>query len=460
MVKAPWKRARRPSPPVPSRREAAPPAARFAAFQPPALEILSTPTPVRYRLTLYLLLAFVLCAAGFACLAKIDRIVAAPGKVVSASRNVAVAPLEGGIIRKIFVSAGQSVARGDLLATLDPTLAEAGLAEQETKRRGLAARVWRLRCETTGQCAPPPDLSPEDLRLERDLLAARRQEHAAKLEALGRHVGELMARLATNAAETAKNRKQIALARDLERMYADIYKQGASSKVEYMKAKSQRIEAEGQLTKRDNEAAELRQSLARAEAEKRDYQGKWTAEAARDLAEASRELAATEEERRKAAHLRDQVALRAPEAGTVLDVAAKAVGAVAAAGETLLTIVPRGEALVVAAEVAAQDIGLVRVGDPVRIKFEAFPFQRHGAATGRVATISPDALEKDTPGGQRLFYRVRVAITDVGLTNVPPDFHLFPGLSATAEIKVGRRRVITYLLYPLIRAFDEGLREP
>ncbi|WP_300163989.1 HlyD family type I secretion periplasmic adaptor subunit [Solidesulfovibrio sp.] len=452
---APWKRRR-----LPAVAGAAPPAARFAAFQPPALEILAAPTPVRYRVTLYLLLAFILSALLFACLAQVDRIVAAPGKVASARRNVAVASQDGGVIREIHVTGGQTVAAGDPLVTLDATLAEAGLAERDKEQRGLAAKVWRLTCETSGACSPPRELSADDLRLERDLLQARRKEYAAKLDALTRRTGELSAKLATNAAEAAKNKKQIALARDLERMYGDIYNQGASSKVEFMKAQSQRIEAEGQLTKLGNEAAELRESLARAEAEKRDFQTNWTAEAARDLAQASRDLAAAEEQRRKAAHLREQVVLRAPEAGTVLDVAAKAAGAVAAASETLLTLVPKDDDLVVEAEVAAQDIGRVRPGDAVRVKFDAFPFQRHGTAQGVVATISPDALEKQTPDGQRLFYRVRAVLTDVGLTDVPPDFHLFPGLSATAEIKVGQRRVITYLAYPLVRAFDESLREP
>ncbi|WP_029456936.1 HlyD family type I secretion periplasmic adaptor subunit [Solidesulfovibrio alcoholivorans] len=455
---APWKRKRPPAVATPP--GSAMPAPRFAAFQPPALEILAAPVPVRYRATLYLLLAFFLCALLFACLAKVDRIVAAPGKLVSARRNVAVASPDGGVIRDIRVTAGQTVGKGDPLVTLDPTLAEAGLAERDKEERVLAAKVWRLTCETGGSCAAPKGLSADDLRLERELLAARRKEYDAKLEALDRRVGELSAKLATNAAEAAKNKKQITLARDLERMYGDIYKQGASSKVEYMKAQSQRIEAEGQLTKLGNEAGELHQSLARAEAEKRDFQTNRAAEDAGDLAQASRDLAAAEEQRRKAAHLREQVVLRAPESGTVLDVAAKAAGAVAGAGETLLTLVPQGDSLVLEAEVAAQDIGRVRPGDAVRIKFDAFPFQRHGTASGTVATISPDALEKQTPEGQRLFYRVRAAVTDAHLTDVPPDFHLFPGLSATAEIKVGARRVITYLAYPLVRAFDESLREP
>jgi HlyD family secretion protein len=227
-----------------------------------------------------------------------------------------------------------------------------------------------------------------------------------------------------------------------------------------MKAQSSRIEAEGQLTRLHNEAAELRETLARSEGEKRDFTENWKAEIAKELAAVSRELSGAEERERKAERLRDLVILRAPEAGIVLDVSARSAGSVAQQGETLITIVPSGEDILVEAEVAAQDIGLVRPGDAVRVKFEAFPYQRHGVAEARLGTVSPDAFEKNTPEGQRLFYRVRATLGDVRLTAVPPDFRLFPGMTLTAEIKVGRRRVITYLLYPLLKTFDESLREP
>ncbi|MFP5258664.1 MAG: HlyD family type I secretion periplasmic adaptor subunit [Acidobacteriota bacterium] len=445
---------------LPAKAGFSPPPARFAAFQPDALEIMAAPTPVRYRLTLYLLLAFVLAAFAFSCLAKVDRIVTAPGKLVSARKNLTVAPMETAVVREVYVSAGQTVAKGDALLALDPTFAEAGLSERGKDRAALTAKAWRLRCELSGECAVPPDLPAPELAMEREVLGARRQEFIAKNEALTQKLREFSAKLATNAAEAAKHRKQIAIARDLERMYGDIYKQGASSKVEYMKAQSSRIEAEGQLEKLRNESAELRESLARAEAEKRDFAENWKAETAKELAATARELAGAEERERKAERLRELVVLRAPEAGVVLDVSARSAGSVAQQGETLLTIVPSGEDILVEAEVAAQDIGLVRPGDAVRVKFEAFPYQRHGVVEARLDTVSPDAFEKNTPEGQRLFYRVRAALGEVRLTAVPPDFRLFPGMTLTAEIKVGRRRVITYLLYPLIKAFDESFREP
>ena len=437
-----------------------PPPARFAAFQPDALEIMAVPTPVRYRTTLYLLLALIVAAFAFSCLAQVDRIVVAPGKLVATRKNLTVAPMETAVVREVFVSAGQTVAKGDPLLALDPTFAEAGLSERGKDRAALAAKVWRLRCELSGDCKAPPELGPAELALEREVFNARRREFAAKNDGLTQHLREVTAKLATNAAEATKNKKQISIARDLERMYSDIYTQGASSKVEFMKAQSSRIEAEGQLEKLKNEAAELRESLARAEAEKRDFAENWKSETAKELASTARELSGAEERERKAERLRELVVLRAPETGIVLDVSARSAGSVAPQGETLLTIVPTGEAILVEAEVAAQDVGLVRVGDDVRVKFEAFPYQRHGIIEAKLATVSPDAFEKNTSEGQRLFYRVRAVLGEVRLTAVPPDFRLFPGMSLTAEIKVGSRRIITYLLYPLIKTFDDSFREP
>jgi len=144
----------------------------------------------------------------------------------------------------------------------------------------------------------------------------------------------------------------------------------------------------------------------------------------------------------------------------VLELVRKSVGSVVDQGEAVVTLVPLEAPLEAEAEVLAADIGFIREGDPVRVKLDAFPFQRHGVLEGLVRTISADAFEKNTAEGPRLLYRIRVAIGKTGLQAVPRDFRLIPGMGLTTEIKVGDRRVITYLLYPLIRSFDESMREP
>lgn len=441
----------------PARRETAP---EFADFQPDALEIEARPAPVAARLTLYAILAFLLTALAWSCLAKVDRIVTAPGKVVSSGKNISIQPLQTSIIKEILVSEGERVKAGQPLVRLDPTFAEAGYDEQEKRLYSLMAQVWRLECETTNRCAPLATVPKEEMDMQESILAERRQEYASKLEAQDKNIQEIEARLATNKTAAGQARKQIEIAKSLEAMYQDVFEKGASSKLEYMRAKSGRIDAETLLKKLNDEADELRQSLLRAKAEREGFARNWKQEAVTELVNAKRELDQVEEDQRKASRLRELSELTAPGPGIVLELAQRTEGSVVNQGEPIMTLVPLDGNLEAEVNVAARDIGFIRAGDPVRLKLDAFPFQRHGILEGTLRTISPDAFEEDSPEGQVLTYRARVAVTKTELRAVPPDFHLFPGMALTAEIKVGSRRVITYLLYPIIRTFDETMREP
>lgn len=447
----------------PSQTPAKPAAHRFHPFLPDAVEAELRPVPVSARWTLYLLAFFVVAALVWACLAKVDRIVTAQGKISSVQENLVVQPMETSIIKEIHVSLGQRVEAGQVLVTLDPTFAEAGLEEQAKRYQSLRAAVWRLESETDGDKPAPPGIPSEEIVAQQALMARRKEEYISKASSLDQSVKELQAKQHTNATAVEQARKQIRIAQDMENMYRDVFEKGASSKLEFMRAQATRIEAETSLLKLSNEGRELEQSLAKAKAEREGFTDTWRGAAMKELVETRRELNQAGERERKAARLKELVTLTAPKAGLVLELAHKSVGSVVDEAEPLVTLVPLDAPLEAEAEVQASDIGYIRQGDPVRIKLDAFAYQRHGTLDGRVRTISPDAFEKNSANGaegQRLLYRIRVAVENSGLRAVPKDFRLIPGMGLTAEIKVGRRRVITYLLYPIIRSFDETMREP
>ncbi|GFK93488.1 Hemolysin secretion protein D, chromosomal [Fundidesulfovibrio magnetotacticus] len=418
------------------------------------------PLPVRARWVLHLMVLFLLSALAWACLAQVDRVVTAQGRIGSPERNMVVQPLETSVIKEIHVTQGQRVEEGQALVTLDPTFAEAGVGEIARRRASLEAQAWRLACEAEGEKPPPKGLSPAEFKAQQALLAERRAEFRSRAAALDRASGELEAKLRTNQAAAEQARKQIRLAQDMENMFKDVYERGASSRLEYMKAQSARIEAESHLVRLGNEAAELRQAQARAREERESFASGWRVQAGKELQETLRELAQLEERARKAGRLQELVVLRAPKAGVVLELAKKSVGSVVDEGEPVATLVPLDAGLEAEADVRVADIGFLREGDPARVKLEAFPYQRHGVLEGRVRVISPDALEKNTPDGPQFVYRIRVALENPRLRAVPADFRLIPGMGLTAEVLVGKRRVITYLTYPLLRSLDEAMREP
>lgn len=446
---------------------AKPPRREFHGFQPDAVEAELRPVPPRARWTLYLLALFVAAALLWASLAKVDRVVVAQGKITSRQEKLVVQPLEPSVIKEIHVSVGQRVEAGQVLVTLDPTFAEAGLEEQAKRHQSLQAAVWRLECETSGHKPPPdvplnvpPNVPQEEIAAQQALMDRRSEEHASRLSVLDQSVRELQARLNTNASAMVQARKQIRLAQDMENMFREVFEKGASSRLEFMRAQSARIEAESQLLQLGNEALEVQQSLGKAVAEREGYVNAWRGAAMKELVETRRELDQTGERTRRAARIKELVTLKAPAPGIVLDLARKSVGSVADKTEPLVTLVPLDSSLEAEAEVAAADIGFIRENDPVRIKLDAFPFQRHGLVHGSVRSISPDAFEKNTAEGARLLYRIRVSADSIELRAVPKDFRVLPGMGLSAEIKVGDRRVITYLLYPVIRSLDETMREP
>ena len=177
------------------------------------------------------------------------------------------------------------------------------------------------------------------------------------------------------------------------------------------------------------------------------------------------------EELHKAHRMHDLITLKAPARGVVWKMAERSVGSIIQQAEPFMVLVPQGTVLEAEVDVSSRDIGRIRTGDSARVKFDAFPFQKHDTLPGEVRVISESAFDRATadqllrpePGKEppaEGFYRCRIRLLGTQLKNVPEGFRLMPGMKVRAEIKVGTRSVISYFLYPVIRALDEGLREP
>jgi HlyD family secretion protein len=161
--------------------------------------------------------------------------------------------------------------------------------------------------------------------------------------------------------------------------------------------------------------------------------------------------------------------LRAPADGVVLELGQRSIGSVAKEAEPLITLVPMDNKVEAEVDIDSADVARLRVGDKVRVKLDALPFQRHGTINGTLRVITENSFQNDKsgartgdnkPDGQPAFFRARVALGALDLRDVPKDFRLIPGMTGSAEIQVGRRTIISYLLDPIVRLFDEGLREP
>jgi HlyD family secretion protein len=170
----------------------------------------------------------------------------------------------------------------------------------------------------------------------------------------------------------------------------------------------------------------------------------------------------------KQAHKQDLLELKAPQAGVVKDLATHTTGTVVQPGTVLLTLVPQDEILRAEVWVSNEDIGFVRQGQSVKLKFAAFPFQKYGMVEGTVEHVSADAADNNTGNGNtqtdsskknQLLYKALVALKQMNLEMDEKRFTLSAGMQTNAEIKLGDRTVMEYLLSPVRKAWHEAGRE-
>lgn len=437
-----------------------PPEGPALDFQADAKALEDRPLPRAARATLYIIVALLAVAVAWAAWAELDRIVVAEGRIVTATPLIVVQPLETGTIRTIRVRPGDTVAKGDLLATLDPTFADAAQDDLDERLSQLGAEEARLVAELAGGAYRPAADDPH-AALQAAIFETRAAERAARLAELGAEVARAELAIRANAADETALGAQLALSREVEAMRKELMQREAGSRMLYLQAQFERVGLEAERDRLVRARDELAERLEAAKAARRAFDTGWSRQANERLAALRQELASLRQQQRVALRRRSAVELRAPADAVVLDLARRSVGSVISAAEPLMTLVPKGVALEAEVEIGTGDIGRIAPGQEARVKFEALPFQRHGTAVGRLRVVAEDASETERGGvrGPPVF-RARLDLDLAALRNLPEAFRLTPGLRVTAEIHVGRRTVLSYLFDPVLKIADESLREP
>ena len=432
------------------------------AFLPDADEIERRPLPWMARATLYILLALLASFLTWASLSDVDKVVVASGRLVTPLPNIVVPPLETAIIQRLDVRVGQVVKKGDRLATLDPTFTGADESQLRTRLRSLDAQIARLQAELTGQALFEPTQTEPDYRLQAQLFTERQANYRAQLTRMEENLGRLQASQETLRADQLSLKARIEPLREMETMQENLLAKQVGAKVMLLDARQRRMEVERDLQLARNHEQELKRELAATEAEKTAFEKGWREKTMQDLLATERERDGINEQLQKAAKRSQLVTLVSPTDAVVLDIAKLSQGSVVAAAEKLFTLVPLNATLEAEVQIDSLDVGYVQPGAVAHLKLAAYPFQRHGTLDGTVRTISEDAFRRDSSLGPGLdaYYLSRIDFGDARLKQMTEQARLLPGMTVTAEIAVGKRSVISYLLWPLTKALDESIREP
>jgi hemolysin D len=436
-------------------------AEEFRTLSPEASAIEARVPPMLARGTLYALLALILVGIAWATFSEIDRIVTAQGRVITRAQPMVIQALETSVVRSVEVRVGQLVKKGDRLVSLDPTFANADSSQVKQRLESLNAEVDRLESEMAGK--PYLGKSGEEQKLQADIYEKRAAEYQSRLGGLRSDISKLEADLNGTRRSIAVLEQRLQNLRKVEAMKADLESKKFVSQMGLLEAKTQRLEAENAFEDATNKSKQLVEQVMQARHAMEAYMKGWRQKLGEDLVKARRDRDAVREQFSKVERRGALVFLTAPYDATVLEINKRSVGSVAKEAEPILTLVPAGDELELELQIAAEDIGFVRKGDAVRVKLDAFPFQKHGTLLGKLTVIGADSLAVDPAGSgrqTRAYYPARVTEISGKLRAVPSDHVLAPGMTVSAEIRVGERSVISYFLYPLIKAFDEGIREP
>jgi hemolysin D len=406
-----------------------------AEFLPAALALQAKPVSPAGRWVAGILIALVLVALTWSILGKIDIIVNAQGRVVPSGRTKTIASVEVASVRALHVREGQDVNAGDVLVELDTRSSdsERDKALHDEEEAQLQAARSRALIAAVDRGTPP------HLPVLHNVSKTRWTDAEHQLQDQWRDYGAKLARLQE---DIAHYRSELPLATQRAQDYKALAQTHDVSQHAWMEKEQARLDLEGQL----NDAIKQRDALT-AETRK-------TAQDALD--EALKALGETAQDARRAEVHSELLKLVAPVDGTVQQLTAHTVGGVVPAAQPLMEIVPKQTQVEVEGMLENKDIGFVREGQEAQVKIDAFPYTKYGTIPAIVTHVSRDAIQDEKKGW---LYSVKVTLKRSTMDIDGREVHVSPGMTSSVEIKTGTRRVIEYVLSPLMELGEESLHE-
>ena len=204
----------------------------------------------------------------------------------------------------------------------------------------------------------------------------------------------------------------------------------------------------------------LESAIITQTADRQAFIASWTSKLNGEITAKNEELTQLKQEKIKLARLVDNIIVRSPAEGIVLDIPAVARGGIVSEGEAIVTLVQSNQPLFLEVDIDPKKIPDMKLGMKVSVKLDAMPFQEFGGLDGELIYVSNDTFNESLSGDKGVFYRGRVKTEGLENTNMPSDFILSQGMLATADILVGQRPLISYFTYPIMNAFEESFKEP
>jgi hemolysin D len=429
--------------------------------------------PAHPRAVLYVVAALVFAALAWAAVARLDVVAVAHGKIVPQGSLQIVQPAEAGILRDILVKEGERVRAEQVLARMDSSVSDADSRQLRTDLQWKSVQLARIDAELSGEALVPA--AGADMAISAQVQAqflARRQAHRDALESERAVVMKAEQDLRSAMEIESKLQRTLPIYEQQEQAFDKLTRDGFAGRLMLLERQRDRIEKEQDLAAQRHAIASLKALIAQGQKRITQLESAYRQQLQNERIEASAQLLRLREDIGRHSHRRALLELRAPQSGIVKDLATRTTGSVVAAGTVLMTLVPADGPLQAEVWVSNPDAGVVRVGQAVKLKLMAYPFQRHGLVDGEVVHVSPDSSDATAstaldhrgavPGGSAVAtaFRTLVALRKPYIESGGARLALGPGMQVSAEMHLGTRSVLDYLLSPLQRTVHEAAREP
>ena len=400
--------------------------------------------PRSVKMSVYSFGFLVLFLITWGTISEIDTTISASGKITTVVPNVEVQSNYNSVVKEILVKKGESVNQGDPLVTFDATLQRADKMKLDYQLSVVNSKIDRLKKQSLLRNNISV-ANPNDERQSR-IFKDKKDQYLAKIASLDQQIG-------STEDDLKFIKEQLDIQKQLEDSKLELFELDLVAESQVLAEKNKRLSLEKEFTKTSNKLSELKSN-------RKEYNSQFFGGINDELVGLEDQKMSLREDIKKLERQQTDVVVRAPSDGMILDLHSLYPGAVITQGKSVVTLVPTGVELLTIFDVDPSDISKLIPDTSVKIQLNALPAQKHGELKGKLIYVSADTVDEDVDGNSGNFYRARAQITENELKDTPPGFNIMPGMKVSGKFRVGKRKLITYFIYPLIRTLGNSFAEP
>ena len=408
------------------------------------------------------LLIFTLCMVLWASFSFVDKTVSARGKFTNTAPNIEIQSTGSSIIEELNLERGQFINKGETVAILDGTVVNANLKITRDKIYAVKNKILRLELQKKSilNKSLNKDSSGQLDLINEEILNRHFDEFMIKMKTFSSDLLRLETEIVSMSADKELIRDQLDIKIKIEEGKKKLFEKNVGSLMDTLSSTDQRISVKRQLLSTTGSIEKLKSQKTSIVDQRSSYLTGELVGIAQELSSFNDQLLQLNEELIKNELERSNLFVKSPVDGVVLNLPTVTVGSLINKGDPIVTLVRSGLPLVLEIDVDPKDASDLYNGNPVSVKIDALPFQQFGDLAGTLIYISDDTVEESLQGESGAYYRGRVNVEDSEIMGLPEEFDLTPGMLATADLKVGKRRLITYFTNPILKSLSSAMREP